>query len=63
MALEKAKSNQNIAGVFLWKWFPEIEKFQWRQNFNLQTIENKQLISDIWKNDNSNLYMDSKLGK
>jgi len=62
VALEKTNANQNIEGVFLWKWFPEIEKFRWHQNFNLQTTANKQLIADIWNNKNI-FNVDPKLGK
>ena len=63
IALEKTKSKEFIAGVFLWKWFPEIKKFSWHQNFNLQSKENKQIITKAWKNNNLNLNTDSKIGK
>jgi len=63
VAIEKTNSNKNIAGIFLWKWFPEIEKFRWHENFNLQTEKNKKLIADIWNHDIVNLNNNSKLGK
>jgi glycosyl hydrolase family 113 len=63
VALKKTSTNQNIAGVFLWKWFPEIEKFRWHENFNLQTPANKKLIADIWNHDTLNMNNNSKLGK
>lgn len=48
VALEETQSRRHIAGVFLWKWFPEIKKFRWRQNFNLQTPKNKRIILENW---------------
>ena len=63
IALEKTKSKKFIAGVFLWKWFPEIKKFRWGENFNLQTPENKLIIAKAWKDNNLNLNSGSKLGK
>ncbi len=62
-ALEKTKSNPTIAGVFLWKWFPEIKIFSWHENFNLQTPKNKKLIANIWKVDDSELNKENKFGK
>jgi len=63
IALEKTKSQPFIAGVFLWKWFPEIKKFWWHENFNLQTPENKKIIANVWKDYKSTINTDPKLGK
>jgi hypothetical protein len=63
IALDKTKSIQFIAGVFLWKWFPEIKKFRWHENFNLQTPQNKKIIASIWKENKDNFNESSKLGK
>jgi len=62
IALEKTKSKKFIAGVFLWKWFPEIRNFWRDENFNLQTPVNKQIIAKVWKDKNSS-NNNSKLGK
>lgn len=62
IALEKTEESPFIAGVFLWKWFPEIKKFWEHENFNLQTAENKEIIAKCWNNKN-NINNDLKLGK
>jgi hypothetical protein len=63
IALVKTEESPIIAGVFLWKWFPEIKKFRERENFNLQTPENKEIIAKFWNNKNSDIKNDSKLAK
>jgi hypothetical protein len=48
VALKMNTTNETLAGIFLWKWFPETQLFRHHENFDLQRPAVKQLIRDIW---------------
>ena len=49
IALERAEDQTQLAGLFLWKWFPETQSFEHYENYNLQRPEIKTLIKKVWK--------------
>ena len=49
IALQKVKEQNEISGMFLWKWFPQTRPFAHREDFNLQRQEVKDLIKKIWE--------------
>ena len=49
IALDKVQDYNQMAGVFLWKWFPETQSFEHYENYNLQRPEIKSLLKEIWK--------------
>ena len=48
IALRKAGSQSCIAGLFLWKWFPEYGQLGHHEDYNLQRPEIKELIKKMW---------------
>jgi hypothetical protein len=50
IALEKAKEHDQMAGLFLWKWFAETRPFAHHEDYNLQRPEIKSLLKEIWRN-------------
>ncbi|MEP6810998.1 MAG: hypothetical protein ABI992_12205 [Chthoniobacterales bacterium] len=48
VALDLPKTHPFLAGIFLWKWFPELPS-QEQENFRLQTPEMKAVIARHWK--------------
>jgi hypothetical protein len=49
IALDTAKDYRQMAGVFLWKWFPETQAFADYEDYNLQRPEIKSLLKQLWK--------------
>jgi hypothetical protein len=49
IALDKAKEHDQMAGMFLWKWFPETQAFTHYEDYNLQRPEIKSLLREMWK--------------
>jgi hypothetical protein len=49
IALEKIQTYDQMAGLFLWKWFPETQPFEHHEDFNLQRPEIKSLLREMWK--------------
>jgi len=50
IALEKVKEHDQMAGLFLWKWFAETQSFSRHRDFHLQSPEIKSLLRDLWNN-------------
>jgi len=50
VALEKVKEHDQMAGIFLWKWFAETEPFAHHEDYNLQRREIKSLLKELWTN-------------
>jgi hypothetical protein len=50
IALEKVKEHDLMAGLYLWKWFPETQPFAHHEDYNLQRPEIKSLLKEIWTN-------------
>jgi len=50
IALEKVKNYDQMAGLFLWKWFPETQPFAHHEDYNLQRAEIKILLKEVWSN-------------
>ena len=48
VALSLPAKNEFLAGMFLWKWFPELPHHE-EEDFRLQTPEIKALLSKHWK--------------
>jgi hypothetical protein len=48
VALEKVKEHDQMAGLFLWKWFAETQPFAHHENYNLQRPEIKSLLKEQW---------------
>ena len=48
IALDKAKEHNQMAGLFLWKWFPETQAFAHYEDYNLQRPEIKNLLREMW---------------
>jgi hypothetical protein len=48
VALDQSIKQENLAGIFLWKWFPETPVSHHYENYNLQIPEIKALIKDMW---------------
>jgi len=48
IALDEAKDYKQLAGLFLWKWFPETQAFEHYENYNLQRPEIKSLLKEMW---------------
>jgi hypothetical protein len=48
IALEKIKNYDQMAGLFLWKWFPETQPFAHHEDYNLQRPEIKSLLKEMW---------------
>jgi hypothetical protein len=48
VALSKAGEQKRLAGLFLWKWFPETQPFEHHESYNLQRPEIKSLIKTLW---------------
>jgi len=48
IALEKVKEHDQMAGMFLWKWFAETRPFAHHEDYNLQRPEIKSLLKEIW---------------
>jgi hypothetical protein len=50
IALQKIKEHDQMAGLFLWKWFPDTRPFAHREDYNLQRPEIKSMLKEIWTN-------------
>jgi hypothetical protein len=48
VALDRSAAQEYIAGIFLWKWFPETQPFRHYEDYDLQRPEIKQLIKEQW---------------
>ena len=49
VALEKSIEYEQMAGLFLWKWFADTQPFAHHEDYNLQRPEIKSLLKEIWK--------------
>ncbi len=49
IALSRTAGSEYLSGIFLWKWFPETQKFHHYEDYNLQTPEIKDLIRSMWQ--------------
>jgi hypothetical protein len=49
IALDKAHKFNQMAGLFLWKWFPNTHRHAHHENYNLQRPEIKSLLKEMWK--------------
>ena len=49
IALSRTAGSEYLSGIFLWKWFPETQKFHHYEDYNLQTPEIKDLIKRMWQ--------------
>jgi hypothetical protein len=49
IAFDEANDYEQVAGLFLWKWFPETEAFEHYEDYNLQRPEIKSLLKEMWR--------------
>ncbi len=48
VALQQNRNQDYLAGVFLWKWFPDLPSRHHHENFDLQRREIKNMIRNVW---------------